>query len=138
MSLTALDAAILAKLQAISALQVVQNEFSFELSGYPAVTFETTEGENEPYTNRDNLRSRNYEIVVHHEMWTRGRSFARASLEALVETIIAAFDSDLSLGGTCHFTRPVTWKFGTYTAANGDVMYVILLLKCVIEEQVLP
>lgn len=130
MSYVSVEAAIDAKLNTVTQLQTILDYHTTNLTGFPAATFEPSDGENEMADTTNNLRHYSFDIVVHQEMTVAGRQAAKDILMAAVDAIITAFDEDFTLGGAVHSVFPLPSKWGTYEAGNASVMFATLQVKC--------
>lgn len=130
MTFVTLRAAILTKLQSVSALQFVDDKHHMDLTGYPAATFEPSAHENDFYTNTDNKRLYAFRILVHQEIESGGRDNAIGVLCVAVDAIIAAFDGDVTLGGAVDFLEAIPSGWGEYKSGQGGVKYAEMILKC--------
>jgi hypothetical protein len=130
MGFDTLSAAIKAKLQTITELQVVFDYHTSNLTGFPCVTFEPSSNENVFYTNTDNLRSYVFDIIVYQEFNTISRETAIGILRQTVDAVIASFDADYNLSGACDFCMPIPSSFGEVPEAGGNVLFAQMSLVC--------
>jgi hypothetical protein len=136
MSFTSLRTAIMTKLGTITQLAFVDDKHHTDITGYPAATFEPVKLENEFYTSSDNKRLYQFTILVHQEMDTIGRDEAIRILDATVDAIKSAFDTDYTLGGVVDYMDPITVDFGEYEEGNASVKVAIIRVAGTAEEQV--
>lgn len=136
MSFTTLRTAIMTKLGTITQLAFVDDKHHSNMTGYPAATFETRGLENIVYTNRDNLRTYQFDIILHQEIFVSGRDEAMRRLNLVIDAVIASFDADYTLGGAIHFAKPLPVEKGEYVTGNGPCFYALMRYECVVEENV--
>jgi hypothetical protein len=118
-------------------LTFVDDKHHTDFTGYPAATFEPIRLENEMFTNTDNKRVYSFSILVHQEMDIIGRDNAVRILDACVDAIKSAFDTDYTLGGNVDYTDPITVDFAEYSEGNASIKVAIMRLSGTIEEQVI-
>lgn len=136
MSFNSFRTAISTKLGTITELAFVDDKHHTDITGYPAATFEPVRLENEFYTSSDNKRLYQFTILVHQEMDTIGRDEAIRILDATVDAIKSAFDTDYTLGGVVDYMDPITVDFGEYEEGNASVKVAIIRVAGTAEEQV--
>lgn len=136
-----LSTAIKAKLDANTGsgkiLSVAYNYFETAPAGFPAAMFEPASLVNTAYASTDNLRGYGFDIVIEQEFQNITRAQAVGILQRAVDTLIAAFDADITLGGACHYCLPVPASFGFFEGANGPILWASLTLVCYAEIQVI-
>lgn len=132
MSYATIEAAINTKLSSINQLQNVQRVHKTNLPGFPAATFEPSGNENRMEDTISNLRHYSFDVVVHQEITVAGREEAKNILMDVLDAIIAAFDSDFTLGGVVHSVMPLPAAWGTYQAGNASILYATLEVKCML------
>ena len=132
MSYVTIEEAVYNKLAGVTELQNVQRVHTTNLPGFPAATFEPSEGENQMEDTVNNLRHYSFDVVLHQEMTVAGREEAKNILMAAVDAVITAFDEDFTLGGAVHSVIPLPSLWGTYRAGNASVMYATLKVKCML------
>jgi hypothetical protein len=126
-----LRTAIASKLATITQLKGYTNyhaEGGF--SGFPFVTFEPSSSDNTMFTNTDNLRGYSWDLYVFQEIENCGRAAAVGYLINAVDAIIAAFDSDPTLSGACHYCIPVPTYFSEIVIGSATMKYAKLTLVC--------
>lgn len=136
MSFNSFRTAIATKLGTITELAFVDDKHHTDITGYPAATFEPVRLENEFFTSSDNKRLYQFTILVHQEMDTIGRDEAIRILDATVDAIKSAFDTDYTLGGVVDYMDPITVDFGEYEEGNASVKVAIIRVAGTAEEQV--
>lgn len=124
------------KLSTITQLAFVDDKHHTDITGYPAATFEPVRLENEFYTSSDNKRMYQFTILVHQEIDTIGRDEAVRILNAAVDAIKSAFDTDYTLGGVVDYMDPITVEFTEYEEGNASVKVAILRVAGTSEELV--
>lgn len=126
---------ILTKLSGISALVAAYDKHTENVSGYPCATFEPASGNNQYYTNTDNLREYSFDIIIYQEMKVAGRDAALDNLCIAVDAVVAAFESDttLRISGGCHYVKAVNSDWGEFVNKAGPVKYAKLVLVCGVE-----
>lgn len=136
MSFNSFRTAIMTKLGTITQLAFVDDKHHTDITGYPAATFEPVRLGNEFYTSSDNKRQYQFTILVHQEMDTIGRDEAVRILDAAVDAIKSAFDTDYTMGGAVDYMDPITVDFGEYEEGNASVKVAIIRVAGTVEEQV--
>jgi len=136
MSFNSIRTAISTKLNNVTQLAFVDDKHHTDMAGYPAATFEPARLENEFYTSSDNKRSYTFTILIHQEMDTAGRDEAVRILDAAVDAVKSAFDSDYTLGGAVDYLDPITVEYSEYVEGAASVKVAILRLAGICEEQV--
>lgn len=140
MSFVSLRAAIKAKLDILvtaNKIKVAYDYLEENPSGFPAAMFEPSGNEGVIYTNADNLRSYNFDILLIQEFETDDRDFAVDNLTALVDEVIQTFEEDTngtgSFGGACDFSRAINSSWNVANIGTGNVLIARLQLVCVKE-----
>lgn len=136
MSFNSFRTAISTKLNTITQLAFVDDKHHTDITGYPAATFEPVRLDNEFYTSSDNKRKYQFTVIVHQEINTIGRDEAIRILDATVDAIKSAFDTDYTLGGAVDYIDPITVDFGEYEEGNASVKVAIIRISGTVEEQV--
>lgn len=140
-SFDSLHQAIVAKLQTLTGSgQLLSQVYAYHETapaGFPAASVEPSGHANVFFTSADNLRSYTFDIVIQQEFGGAvTREAAVGYLRAAVDAVIAAFDADYNLGGACDYTNPIPSDWGTFTGANGTVLWASMSLVCNAEVQV--
>lgn len=131
MSFVALRTTIKNKLDAITKLAAVYDEHVANSDGkFPFASFEPSDLENDYLTNKENIRTYGFRVVIHQEMQNIGRSEAQRILLAVVDDIIDVFDQDYDLGQTVAWVSAVPASFGEYGEGTGTTMYAEIKLSC--------
>ena len=117
-------------------LMQVQDVHLENFTGFPAVTFEPSNHENNYYSNNDNMRAYAFDVIVWQEMESGGRAQAINSLTAAVDAIITAFDSDFNLTGACDFCVPIPSAWGEVLIGGATFKYAKMTIVCKSEIQV--
>lgn len=127
-------AALKAKLLTITDFNSrVDDYHNADLQGYPACTFDISESSDDFLTNRDNIRTITFKIIIYQEITQLGLDAATASLDTITDTVIAALENDYQLGGAdpqfwCDAINPgLRSQFDT---PNGTVAAQELTVKC--------
>lgn len=131
---TAIRAALKTKLLSLTEFGGRVDDFhNPELDGYPACTFDISESSDDFLTNRDNLRTITFKIVVYQERAQLGLQQATAALDTITDVVIAALENDYQLGGAdsqfwCDAINPgLRSQFDT---PNGPILAQELTVKC--------
>ena len=136
-----LTTAIKAKLDANTGtnkiLSVNYDYFETAPAGFPAAMFEPASLANTAYASTDNLRGYGFDIVIEQEFTNVTRQQAVGILRRAVDTLVAAFDADITLGGACHYCLPIPANFGFFEGANGSILWASFSLVCYAEIQVI-
>lgn len=136
MSFNTIRSAIYTKLTGVSELAFVDDKHHVDMSGYPAATFEPVRLDNEFYTSSDNKRSYVFTIIIHQEIDTIGRDEAVRILDAAVDAVKTAFDTDYTLSSTVDYLEPITVDYTEYVEGNASTLAAVLRLSAVKEEQI--
>lgn len=128
MSYTSIRTAIASKLSGITSIASVHLSHTENPAGFPAASFEPSSHENIIFTNTDNLRSHNFDIVLYQEYTTIDRDTAVGLLCGVADDVITAFDTDYNLGGACDFCLALPGSWGEFTGSNGKIIYAMLTL----------
>jgi len=134
MSFNSIRTAISTKLNTVTQLAFVDDKHHTDMTGYPAATFEPVRLDNEFYTSSDNKRAYQFTILIHQEIDTIGRDEAVRILDAAVDAVKSAFDTDYTLGGVVDYMEAITVDFSEYVEGNASTKVAILKLVCVSEE----
>lgn len=134
---TAVRAALKTKLQTIAAFQNRVDDFhNPDLQGYPACTFDVSDNADDFLTNKDNIRSITFQIVVYQERKQLGLEASTLALDTVVDTVIAALENDFQLanGGQADqqfWCDAITiGRRSQFDTPNGPVLAQELTLKC--------
>ena len=132
MSWVTLRTAIKTKLDTLSGLGTISDYFHSNITSYPAVMFEPTDDPSVFFTNTENEHVYTYDIIIIQECESTGtgRQTAIRILGNAIDTVVNAFDSYQTLGGTCEYTEAMTSAWNTANTANGIVVYAKIVLKC--------
>ena len=137
MSLVSLRAKIKEKLDAYTGtgqpLAVVYAGHEATLDGYPAVTFDVSQSDENFFSTSQNEDVITYDIFIHVPIvqdLSLNRTDAAGKLDVLMDTIIAGFREDYNLGGEVAYCKPISTSRGEYQEAAGLVAYAKLVLEC--------
>lgn len=134
MSLVNIRAKIKAKLDAQTGagkpLKACYAEHRTNFGGYPVATFEPSAVENDYETTTQNMRKYVFRIILWQETEKAGRGVALDILASLVDTLIADFDNDFTLGGTVDYCNAVPALWGDWDSDTGIVKYAEIKLEC--------
>ncbi len=122
--------AIKANLDTIAELEFVADFHDPNITGYPAVTFDVSLADSEFLTNKENLRSITYEIVLMQEIKTLGLAESKDLLDNLAIKVIDKFETDFNLGGEVDWCRPLIGPRGQFGTGDGQVFFQTLSLEC--------
>lgn len=132
MTYTDQKAAIVSILRAnISKANVIYDYIEPNPTGYPAITVESYDGTGEFADTGRNRRKRYYRITCQQERIKVGASNAESILTALVDQIVATFDSrtNLNLNNTAEFAYPIPSKWGYIQAPDVDVRVAEIIIE---------
>ena len=129
-SFASLRTAVAAKLATVTQLAYVYDHHAANLEGYPACTFDVSDSSNEFLTNKDNLRTITFKLVVYQETKVKGLDLATGILDATVDAIISAFENDFALAGAVDWCEPLNGPRNQLQTPNGIVIAQELSLKC--------
>jgi len=123
-------AVIKTKLVGISGFAFVADFHDPNITAYPAVTFDIQEEQAEFLTNKENLRTIIYNIVIYQEIKARGIEDAKRIVDERATEVIDAFATDFSLGGEVDWCTPLTGPRGQFEATGGAVFFQQLNIEC--------
>ena len=127
---SSIRAKIKAILDGLSELSFVADFHDPNLTGFPAATFDVSEEEGAFLTNKENLRTITYTVVLYQEIKVIGLSDAKRILDATADAVINAFESDFNLGGEVDWCIPLAGPRGQFEGPHGAVMFQQLNLQC--------
>lgn len=139
MTFSTIDAQIKAKLDTLTGVgqkvAEVTDYFTTNPGGFPCVQFMPANYKGIFHTNAENLRTYTFEIIAFQEVQgVKGISAAKDILEAVVDDIIAAFESDTTrLGGTVHYVEPAPGEWVQADWAVGEVLGWKMTLSCYVQ-----
>ena len=101
---SSIKTAIINKLTAITGIKNVYGYEKGDLVGYPSAVVTLAEIETPPLDNRSDTRRYSFGIRIYQEMEDDGigASTAESRIEALIDTVIGAFEDDYTLGGLAY------------------------------------
>jgi len=127
---TSIRAKIKTLLEGIAEVAFVADFHDPNLKEFPAVTFDVSDEEGEFLTNKENLRTITYTIVVYQEVDVIKLSDATRILDVVADKIINAFENDFNLSGEVDWCMPLAGPRGQFEASPGTVMFQELNLQC--------
>ena len=103
---SSIKSAIIAKLQAITGIKNIYGYEKGDLNGFPSAIVTLAAIEAPMLDNRSDSRRYDFQIKVLQEMEDDGvgAEEAESRIEALIDTIIGAFENDYTLGGLAYNT----------------------------------
>ncbi len=122
--------AIKANLDTIAELEFVSDFHDPNITGYPSATFDVSQADSEFLTNKENIRTLTYEIVLMQEIEVLGLAEAKDLLDNLAIKVIDKFETDFNLGGEVDWCRPLVGPRGQFESPNGQVFFQTLSLEC--------
>jgi len=138
MPMVSLRAKIKAKLDAHTGtgqpLVQVYEAHETALSGFPCVTFDLSQSDEDFATTDENEEKQTFELYVHVPIDNNApndRTRATKVLDTILDALLADFRSDYNLGGTIAWCKPAATLRGEYPGeAAGAVMYGKMTLEC--------
>ncbi len=132
MSWSTLSSTIKAKLQTISGLGMVSDDYRVDITSYPAVLFQ---GSNDPssfITNTENEHVYTFDLFIVQECESTGtgHSAALTIVYNAIDAVVNAFDSYQTLGGACEYTEAMTSVIDEINTSNGLMVFGRVTLKC--------
>ena len=121
---------IKANLDAIAELSFVGDFHDADITGYPAATFDISDDDSEFLTNKENIRTITYQIVLYQEVENLGLAESKDLLSAVAIKVIDKFESDFNLGGEVDWCIPLGGPRGQFDSPNGQVYFQTLSLQC--------
>jgi hypothetical protein len=112
MTYTIIGAALKTKVEGVAGLAVSYNYEPKELEKYPAATIMAVGHSNGFSDLQANKRTFNFAIRVYYR--TAEADTAESIVRSIVDSIISAVETDVTLGGTCDIAIPTssTWGWG--------------------------
>lgn len=103
---SSIKTAIINKLIAITGIKNVYGYEKGDLVGYPSAIVTLAEIETPPLDNRSDTRRYSFKIRLYQEMEKDGigADVGEGRIEALIDTIISAFENDYTLSGIAYNT----------------------------------
>ena len=126
----AIRTAISTKLNTVTEFYAVLDHHTMSFDGFPTATFEPFANEDLFYTNKDNLRNYDFKVVLHQEMESAGRDNSIDILCPLTDAVIAAFDTDPTLGGVVKNCFPIRTFWTQYSGGGGAIKAVEITIRC--------
>jgi len=127
---TSVRAKIKTLLESIAEIAFVADFHDPNLEGFPAVTFDVSDEDGEFLTNKENLRTITYAIVIYQEIKVIKLPDATRILDVVADKIIEAFENDFNLTGEVDWCMPLAGPRGQFEASNGTVLFQELTLQC--------
>ena len=127
---TTIRAAIKAKLDAITELAFVNDKLDENITGFPAAIFDLVSEDNIFLTNKENLKTMVFNIVIYQEIGTLGKDDAKRILDVTVNKVVDAFDNDFNLGGEVDWCIPVRGDRGQANTSSGAAYGQELQISC--------
>lgn len=128
--------AILAQLTAITQFAFVDDKFTEDVTGYPAIMFEPSTDPSDFATNREDMHTYTFNIYILQEMEKVGRDEAVRILASAVDAVTYSFLNDDTIGGACLFSKPVPSEWGEAITGHGMAKWAKLTLKCVVLHEI--
>ena len=123
-------AKIKAILDTITELGFVADFHDANLTAFPAATFDVSVADSEFITNKENLRTITFEIVLYQEVEVLGLAEAKDLLDALAIKVIDAFETDFNLGGEVDWCLPLVGPRGQFESPVGQLFFQTLTIEC--------
>ncbi len=117
-------------LDGISDLSFVADFHDGNVTGFPAATFDISEETSEFLTNKENLRTITFEIVLQQEIKVAGLGNAKRILDQVTLKVIDAFANDFSLDGEVDWCTPLVGPRGQFEGPSGSIFFQQLNLEC--------
>lgn len=121
---------IKANLDTIPELGFVADFHDPNITAYPAATFDVALEDSEFLTNKENIRTITYEIVLLQELKVLGLAGAKDLLDDLAIKVIDKFETDFNLGGEVDWCIPLVGPRGQFDSPNGQVFFQTLSIQC--------
>ena len=127
-------AALKAKLDTLTGggqkLVAVFDHHKASLPGYPSITFDVSDTENDFLTNKENLRSIAFQIVIYQEAKIKTLDEATDILDKAADDVVAAIEADFQLGGAVDWCEPLNGPRLQFATPDGLIVTQQLTLKC--------
>ena len=127
---TSIRAKIKAKLDTISELAFVFDHHRDVVDGFPVAIFDIIESDNEFLTNAENLRQYTFAIMVYAETETKSVKEATDILDTVSDSIVTAFESDVTLGGEVDWCLALTGTRDEFDTPQGSAIGQELIISC--------
>ena len=127
---TSIRTKVKAKLDTVAELAFVADFHDPNIKGYPAATFDVSDETSAFLTNKENLRTITFQIILYQEIKTLGLAETTGLLDAVADKVILAFEKDFSLGGEVQWCIPLAGPRGQFESPSGAVLFQQLTLQC--------
>ena len=127
---TSVRAKVKAVLDTIAELGFVADFHDPNITSYPAATFDISDEASTFLTNKENLRTISFQIILYQELKTLGLSEAKDLLDAVADAVVLVFEKDFSLGSEVDWCIPLAGPRGQFESPSGAVLFQQLTLQC--------
>ncbi len=108
-----------------------QDQQNMEISAYPVAELRRTQSEGDFFTNKEDIVSYDFDIIIYAEMTDQGASAAEKQLDAVLDDLLYQFAKDRTLTGTADAGVDPGVTNGGIIEWRGKPHYVsILRLRC--------
>ena len=103
-----------------------------DLIGYPCVTFDISDTDEDFASTAENDEKIVFDIYVHVNVERRpwGMTNATRMIDSILDELLADFRADYNLGGTVDYCKPSATSRGEYQEAIGFVKFGKMKLEC--------
>jgi hypothetical protein len=131
-SFSTIRAKIKTALTSITELVFVYDYHEPNLGGYPSVTFDVAENSGAFLTNKENMRTISFDIVIYQEITVKGLDEATNILDTAADKIVTVFESPTygDLQSEVDWCIPLAGPRGTFQSPQGLVLFQRLSLQC--------
>jgi len=121
---------IKSELEEITDIANVFDHHRAELDGYPAITFDVSDQENDFLTNAENIRMFSFLIIIYQETTIKTLDQATDLLDNVADQVMDKFESNFSLDGTVVWCNPLVGARQMFETPQGLVVTQQMTLKC--------
>jgi hypothetical protein len=126
---TTIRSAILAKLNGVSSLAFSYAYMRDVVEGYPSAMFDVTDTDNTFLTNAENSRTYSWTIYVMQETKSKTVVQAGAILDSVCDSIVDAFENDITLGNLVDWCAPFTGGRDEVDTPQGTMLVQTLIIS---------
>jgi hypothetical protein len=117
----------------ITNVNYIYNYVETNPEGYPSISIEAFDGNGQFLDTGRNRRNRMFRLICMQERIKVGASESERIMRALVDQVVATFDSrtNLTLNNSCEFATPIPSKWGYVQAPDIDIRSAEIILEAV-------
>jgi len=123
-------AKIKSELEEITDIAFVFDHHRAELDGYPAITFDLSDQENDFLTDAENIRMFSFLIIIYQETTIKNLDEATDLLDNVADQVMDKFEGNFSLDGSVVWCNPLVGTRQMFETPQGLVVTQQMTLKC--------